>query len=464
MIRNRFLPLICAALLFTLCACANKTEDDPGGYKALFRARFAEARLVARHYTNAADSESSETFTDEDGRLWRRCTHHASIEELREATSAVFDDARAAAFLRVLDAEPCCYQERDGALWVEPDFLWDASPWLSEDTFEWDGKTYETFLWDTLTVTEQTDDRVSYTLDWYDTYPGEPLTGVFTLIKRGEDWKFETCFYENEEAETPSAAPETLPETVPQDVQAKALGYLAEGGNEVRLTSIEAAGLYADLAGKRIEVYAVSWEVLATRNGAEEWMPLSFGGDGDTDCLFFQLKDGNYTILDGRSVADGELDSAALGVAWGVSDTEFSLMRAGRDDLCGLGGPGVSFMDEAGTKTTLDYELSYEEGDFWEKTAWDGLAIECYVNADGGRSMISLVTTLPELETRRGVSVGDTRETVLAAYPEARSDACWDREGDYLWYSKSEEAWGNTLFFYFENDRVVRIDLMNFFD
>ncbi|HPE16622.1 MAG TPA: hypothetical protein PK597_06675 [Oscillospiraceae bacterium] len=461
--RKHFLPLFCAALLIALCACAKeKTEDDPGGYKALFRERFAATQLVARHYTDAADSESSETFTDEDGKLWRLCTHYSSIDELREATLTVFDDTYAAGLLRMLDAEPLSYQERDGKLWVEPNLLLDQSPWLSEDTFEWDGKTYETFLWDTLTVTEQADDRVSYTLDWYSYYPGDPETGVFTLVKSGEEWKFATCFYEDQPEETPSTTPSPLPETVPQDVQAKAMAYLAEGGNEVRLTSIKPAAVYPDLAGKRIEVYAVSWELLAVRNGAQAWIGMTFSGG--PDYLFFQQENGIYTILDGRSVADGELDAAALGVAWGVPDAEFTLSREGHDDLCGLGGPGVSFMDGVGTKTKLDYELSYADGDFWEKTAWDGLTIECYVDADGERSVISLSTTLPDVSAYRGVSMGDTREAVLAAYPEARSDSCWGLEGDYLWYCKNEEGWGNTLLFYFENDLVVRIELRNFFD
>ena len=87
--------------------------------------------------------------------------------------------------------------ERDGRLYIAPRYLYDASVWQAEDKITFNGQTTDTFLWDTLTVKKAEDTKISYTLDWYHTYPGPPITSSFTLVK-GEDgiWRFDECFGE----------------------------------------------------------------------------------------------------------------------------------------------------------------------------------------------------------------------------------------------------------------------------
>ena len=123
----------------------------------------------------------------------------------------------------------------------------------------------------------------------------------------------------------------------------------------------------------------------------------------------------------------------------------------------------MGFLEGAPAVEPLDYDVTYGEGDRWEKRTWEGLTAEFYVSAEYGPRLHALSTTLPDLSTYRGVSVGDTRAQVREAYPEIHREPIWDYTGDYLWYG-GDMAFGPLLFFYFDGDAVSHIDLVTILD
>jgi hypothetical protein len=132
-------------------------------------------------------------------RNYYRCKHYHSKAELQSATAAIFTGEEAQGFNTLLHSN--AYLERDAGLYIAPSLLLDASVWQAEDTISFQGQTIDTFLWDSLTVVKAEASTVSYTLDWYDTYPGDPITSAFTLIKGADGvWRFDECFADAEKA------------------------------------------------------------------------------------------------------------------------------------------------------------------------------------------------------------------------------------------------------------------------
>jgi beta-lactamase regulating signal transducer with metallopeptidase domain len=186
--------VLVAALIIGFAANGAIDSSDPGGYKALFKERFAEARKVGLHYTATncwgedAVPDFSEGVTD-----YYKCEHYTSKAELSAATTAVFTDKFARGLFTRFEYD--AFIERDGSLYITPWYLFDVSPWQAEDTITFDGQTEDTFLWDSLTVINAEDSMISYTLDWYYYYPGDPLKSVFTLVKGADgQWRFDECF------------------------------------------------------------------------------------------------------------------------------------------------------------------------------------------------------------------------------------------------------------------------------
>lgn len=179
-------------------------STDPDGYKSLFKERFAEARKVALHYTAAFIRGEDGTKISDGGMEYYKCGHYSSKAELRAATAAVFTDSTAQGFYKLLDSS--AYIDRDGGLYIAPFLLFDVSPWQAEDTMIFQGKTVNTFLWDSLTVSMAVNTAIMYTLDWYQTYPGNPITSPFTLTKDMDGvWRFNKCFADGENASQSAA-------------------------------------------------------------------------------------------------------------------------------------------------------------------------------------------------------------------------------------------------------------------
>jgi beta-lactamase regulating signal transducer with metallopeptidase domain len=188
--------LLAAVLIIGLAANGTFGASDTGEYKQLFMERFKEARKVGMHYTTSNCRENG-AVPDliEGGKEYYLCGHYKTAAELRAAAEAVFTENLTQGFCKMLESG--AFLERDGRLYIAPRYLSDASVWKIVDTVSFKDRTTDTFLWDTLTVTMKGDSIVSYTLDWYGTFPGDPLTSVFTLVK-GEDgvWRFSECFRE----------------------------------------------------------------------------------------------------------------------------------------------------------------------------------------------------------------------------------------------------------------------------
>lgn len=169
-------------------------HSDPDGYKALFKDRFAEARIVGLHYTatNCWEKDAAPEFSEGDVDYYK-CEHYKSQNELRAATTAVFTNDFAQGLFTLFEND--AFIERNGSLYIAPRYLIDTSPWQVEDTITFNGQTADTFLWDSLTVTEADASKISYTLDWYQTYPGNPLKSVSTLVKGADGvWRFDEFF------------------------------------------------------------------------------------------------------------------------------------------------------------------------------------------------------------------------------------------------------------------------------
>ncbi|MPM28996.1 hypothetical protein SDC9_75534 [bioreactor metagenome] len=199
--------VLVVALAAGLVACGEAcgSDDDPGGRLALFKERFAEARAVAGHYA-ALDMEDRETLSESDGsRRLYLCGHYRTKEELRAATAAVFTDSYAAGFYTLLDSG--AFTEKDGNLYLAPESLYDVSPWNAGDTISFGGQTVDVFLWDTLAVTSADENAVTYSMEWYSTYPGDPEKGTFTLVKESGTWKFSECFYEDSSSAGSTSTP-----------------------------------------------------------------------------------------------------------------------------------------------------------------------------------------------------------------------------------------------------------------
>ncbi|NMA25848.1 MAG: hypothetical protein GX936_09315 [Clostridiales bacterium] len=188
--------LLVAALSIAFAANGAVNASDPDGYKSLFKERFAEARKVGLHYT-ATKCRGRDAIPEfsAGGTEYYMCEHYKSKAGLRAASEAIFTENFIQDFYSRLDSE--AFVERDGRLYIAPRYLYDASVWQAEDKITFNGQTTDTFLWDTLTVKKAEDTKISYTLDWYHTYPGPPITSSFTLVK-GEDgiWRFDECFGE----------------------------------------------------------------------------------------------------------------------------------------------------------------------------------------------------------------------------------------------------------------------------
>lgn len=216
------------------------------------------------------------------------------------------------------------------------------------------------------------------------------------------------------------------------------------------------------------EAYEISGSSYDMRNGELGWQASQ-----PAMLIVTRSQDGTYDSVLGAPgfPTDGmAVEDVIQQVTWKLADLEVALWRDGYPSPAGPGSE-VPFYREAydGPETVEvleGWEPVYQEGDYWARHSWEGFEADCYHSAGGGYSVNSIVTTRTDLFTKRGVRVGDSRETVLAAYPELKSGDYWGQYPgeDYLWYCDSPEDFGTALLFFFEGDRVSRIVLNNMFD
>ena len=151
---------------------------------------------------------------------------------------------------------------------------------------------------------------------------------------------------------------------------------------------------------------------------------------------------------------------------YGLWNLEYSLWRDGWDAPAGLGmETSTLFFDEPGTRIERPGEsLTQNEEDYWLTYEWENFSAGYYhLASDGSETLRFIDTTRTDVATWRGVRVRDSREDVLAAYPEAKSHS--DRnpslnEENCLWIAEDlEQDRGLALLFYLDGDTVRQITL-----
>lgn len=196
-----------------------------------------------------------------------------------------------------------------------------------------------------------------------------------------------------------------------------------------------------------------------------------------SDQYLFFISDPSGEIVSLKEVAGlygKTLEQRANEVFWRVGDIEFTIQRDGYPGYYGLGGPGLGLaeanMGDPAEEIFSDWEPIYSEGSYYGKITLEDLEYTYYYNFDVGnldpafgKFIIMLSTTRTDVKTYRGAYVGMTRDDLQALYPEANSEQIWSFEGDYLWYG-NEMGIGYLIFFYFEDDVIEHIELINMFD
>ncbi len=162
---------------------------------------------------------------------------------------------------------------------------------------------------------------------------------------------------------------------------------------------------------------------------------------------------------------DKKIEDVIVEVAYMLMDIEVSLKLDGYPQYVGPGSAPNFFNEEPEKEILKEYEPIYSEGDYWLRLNYKDLTATCYYNAQRDVVRInSIETTCTDVATHRGIRIGMTRDEVLSAYPAIYDTPYWCYEGDYLWYCDNDGGWGAALLFYFQDDVVKEIQLINMFD
>jgi len=162
---------------------------------------------------------------------------------------------------------------------------------------------------------------------------------------------------------------------------------------------------------------------------------------------------------------DRTIDEIVIQVAYGIWDIDTSITFDGYPQYVGIGSTVIPLNEEPVRTLMSSYEPIYNDGDAWWLFEYRDLTALCYYNAyDDVYRISSLETTRSDVETHRGIRIGASRAEVLSAYPEINDTSFWSFEGDYLWYGNREHGFGAALLFYFEDDAVIKIHLIDIFN
>ncbi len=168
----------------------------------------------------------------------------------------------------------------------------------------------------------------------------------------------------------------------------------------------------------------------------------------------------SYDMTPGKDIKDTILE-----VAYGIWDIDVSVSFDGYPQPVGPGSKYIPLNEEASIEILKELEPIYNEGDYWMRLDYKDLSAVCYYNAEEDvYGVNSLETTRSDVATHRGIRIGMSRDEVLSAYPAIYDKQYWGYEGDYLWYCKNEEGFGLALLFWFQEDAVTKILLINMFD
>ena len=239
-----------------------------------------------------------------------------------------------------------------------------------------------------------------------------------------------------------------------------------------RLDSVNLLGTDT-LEGELLGLYQINYSgVSAQSSGALEWSAWS-----PAYLVARMYEDGSPAefLVHFDYYREGMASGDAIRQAvWGLMDLEVCLFRDGFSTPIGLGNWVDSMFQDFEPETSVFEEGDpiYWPGDYWENWSVDGgaggVSALRYYSAESGSFFLNrLETGRTDMVTPRGIRVGATREEVLAAYPGLLSDEkdwTWAYPDDYLWYCDDVNGIGPHLYFYFVNDVVYMIQMVDLFN
>ena len=241
-----------------------------------------------------------------------------------------------------------------------------------------------------------------------------------------------------------------------------------------RLDSVNLLGTDT-LEGELLGLYQINYSgVSAQSSGALEWSAWS-----PAYLVARMYEDGNPAefLVHFDYYREGMASGDAIRQAvWRLMDLEVCLYRDGFTTPIGLGNWVDSMFQDFEPETSVFEEGDpiYWPGDYWENWSVDGggdaggVSALRYYSAESGSFFLNrLETGRTDMVTPRGIRVGATREEVLAAYPGLLSDEkdwTWAYPDDYLWYCDDVNGIGPHLYFYFVNDVVYMIQMVDLFN
>ena len=241
-----------------------------------------------------------------------------------------------------------------------------------------------------------------------------------------------------------------------------------------RLDSVNLLGTDT-LEGELLGLYQINYSgVSAQSSGALEWSAWS-----PAYLVARMYEDGSPAefLVHFDYYREGMASGDAIRQAvWRLMDLEVCLYRDGFTTPVGLGSWTDSMFPDFEPETSVfkEGEPIYQPGDYWENWSVDGggdaggVSALRYYSADSGSFFLNrLETGRTDMVTPRGIRVGATREEVLAAYPGLLSDEkdwTWAYPDDYLWYCDDVNGIGPHLYFYFVNDVVYMIQMVDLFN
>ena len=241
-----------------------------------------------------------------------------------------------------------------------------------------------------------------------------------------------------------------------------------------RLDSVNLLGTDT-LEGDLLGLYQINYSgVSAQSSGALEWSAWS-----PAYLVARMYEDGSPAefLVHFDYYREGMASGDAIRQAvWRLMDLEVCLYRDGFTTPVGLGSWTDSMFPDFEPETSVFEEGDpiYWPGDYWENWSVDGggdaggVSALRYYSADSGSfSLNRMETGRTDMVTPRGIRVGATREEVLAAYPGLLSDEKnwqWAYPDDYLWYCDDVNGIGPHLYFYFVNDVVYMIQMVDMFN
>lgn len=239
-----------------------------------------------------------------------------------------------------------------------------------------------------------------------------------------------------------------------------------------RFDRVTYAGQVENPAGTLWEAYRVEQSVYLTHAESTDWLsmePLYFIVERGADGTFLH----SQGLVPAPAAEDMEISKVILQAVYGLLDIEASLWpEDAAQGPVGLGAWRNIFSlapeDELSVEQLAGGAPTYNPGDYWERWSIDGFTALRYYNwAEGTLSVYSIETTRTDLCTYRGIRVGDSREQVEAAYPELKPGGYWhlySAEEDFLYYCDNSMDLGPAVLFFFDQDRVSKIELWNMFD